>query len=82
MCSDDRIKQAAQEIINYLQTNPNAADTVAGIAGWWISKQRLNESIDIVEQALAELERQGKIRKVEINKDLFLYSSVAETDSE
>lgn len=79
MSTEDKIKQVAQEILDYLQRNPNAADTLNGIANWWISKQRIKENVYVVEQALENLEQQGEIKKVEIKKDLFLYSS-AELD--
>ena len=60
---DNKIVRIAQEIERYLQARPQAADSVEGIAKWWLSRQRFEESYDHVQQALDFLIARGRIRK-------------------
>jgi|WetSurMetagenome_2_1015567.scaffolds.fasta_scaffold227570_1 hypothetical protein len=55
---DDKIKQAAIQILLYLQKHPEAKDTAEGIAQWWI-----REDVKIVEKALQLLAEEGVIEK-------------------
>ena len=50
-----RIKSVAQEISRYIEKRPNAAETVEGVTNWWISRQRIEESVEVVENALEYL---------------------------
>lgn len=50
-------------ILEYLRRCPQAADTVEGIANWWIMQQRLNESVEEVQRSIASLQAQGLIRE-------------------
>jgi hypothetical protein len=61
----------AYEILAYLARNPDAQDTVEGIAEWWLLAQRIEREIGKVEEALTELvtkdlivERKGKDSRV------------------
>lgn len=49
----------ALRILAYLDQNPDAADTSAGIAEWWLPAGEARERMDQVEEALAELEAEG-----------------------
>jgi len=57
----------AQAILAYLAEHPDAQDTLAGIAEWWLLEQQIKTQTATVKQALAELvsgelilERKGK----------------------
>lgn len=60
---DDDIGEIADQINRYLESHPDAADSSDGILRWWIARQRLEDSIGKVEQALALLLRKGLVRK-------------------
>jgi hypothetical protein len=55
------INDVAEQILRYLEANPKASDTLEGVAKWWLMKQRLTESIVLVQGALKLLEEKGLI---------------------
>lgn len=68
--------QLRDEILNYLRRHPQAADTVTGIASWWLPQQR-GEEADLtgVQQALDELATQGLVIKTVRADGTILYTS-------
>jgi Fe2+ or Zn2+ uptake regulation protein len=52
---DKQVDRLAAEILRYLRGHPHASDSVEGIAQWWIKRQRLEETLDQVQQALDRL---------------------------
>ena len=63
MCKKDDVQSIAAEIMSYLQHRPLAADTLDGIAYWWLVQQAIEKNIYLVEQALERLIHEGKIIK-------------------
>lgn len=60
MCEwDERVGSVAREIERYLELHPQAADSLEGIATWWISKQRIRSELEVVRAALEQLARSG-----------------------
>ena len=55
----------AQAISHYLDEHPRAADTAAGIQRWWLAPGYGEVRLQTVEAALAQLEVQGVICKLE-----------------
>lgn len=53
----------AKEIESYLTRHPNAADSAEGVMRWWLSQQRYEETIQLVQKALELLVAQGHIEK-------------------
>ena len=53
----------AEEISRYLEGHMNAADSVDGIAKWWLSRQRYEETLERVQQALDELVSKGVVKR-------------------
>lgn len=51
--------QIAKEILRYLLKNPNAEDTLKGIAEWWLGRQGVKTAVEDVRAALAELVGKG-----------------------
>ena len=45
----------ARAILEYLRKHPNAQDTVAGIAEWWLPKQQITTPVSTVKDALVLL---------------------------
>ena len=73
---DIEIAQVALEIERYFVQHPNAADTLEGIAGWWLQKQRFIDSMERVYDALEELIRRGMVEKITgaDGKNIYRYS--------
>ena len=57
----ERVKKM---ILNYLQKNPEAGDSLEGITRWWLQMERLEISVNEVTDALAIL-LQKKLVKVQ-----------------
>jgi hypothetical protein len=51
-------------ILGYLADNPDAMDTLEGIAGWWVARQRVAVSVRSCERVLRDLIGQGLIEEV------------------
>jgi len=47
--------EIANEILTYLTDHPNAADTLDGIAKWWLLDRAVQFQLDQFKQALEEL---------------------------
>ncbi|MDP2006163.1 MAG: hypothetical protein Q8K45_10850 [Rubrivivax sp.] len=59
------VAAVAMAIRRYLDEHPRAADTAAGIQRWWLAPGYGEVRLQTVEAALAQLEVQGVIRKLE-----------------
>lgn len=60
--NEKEIVRVAEEIERYLLTHRNAADTLEGIAKWWLQQQRYIDSIDCVHNALDVLIKRGLVQ--------------------
>ena len=63
----EHIHDAAAAIERYLHTRPQAAETVEGIARWWLIRQRYEDSIDLVRHALDLLVRRGVVERLALS---------------
>ena len=68
------IGQIAEELLRYLDLNPAAKDTKEGIANWWISRQRITESVSAVEAALAFLMERGEVSETALADGTKVYA--------
>ena len=50
-------------ILDYLRTHQQAGDTLAGIAEWWLTSQRIDESVVRVKRSLDNLTTKGVVRE-------------------
>ena len=57
-------KELAEAIVGYLREHPHAMDTLAGIAEWWIMRQRIRVDVETLGRALQRLTDQGVLEKV------------------
>jgi hypothetical protein len=65
MTDDDvLVGQLAAEIREYLEENPEAADTAEGILQWWIVQRRLLRGIPAVDRAIKRLVDEGFLEEV------------------
>lgn len=72
------IRALAEEIAAYLRERGQVADTLEGIARWWILRQRLHEGQRKVEQAMDYLCAQGLVSIRQLPDGAVLYTSNAE----
>lgn len=63
----------SEEIVRYLASRPHAADSVHGIAAWWLQRQRFEDSVAQVQQALDELEAKGMVIAVRVGQETVVY---------
>lgn len=62
------IEAIAARIQRYLCDQPNSADTVEGVHGWWLGGLERDASLDMTEAALALLARRGVVEAVSIGR--------------
>ena len=62
---DKHVLAVASEIQCYLRNHPKAADSGEGVLRWWLTKQRYEDSMDIVHKALELLVAAGDVEKLE-----------------
>jgi hypothetical protein len=60
---DDQIVRVAEMILSYLLTHPEAADTARGIERWWLRRQPLDGTAELVEKVLEALLREGLVAR-------------------
>ena len=65
----------AREIRQYLEHYPEAADTLEGIARWWLTQQRFQQARDTVQQALDQLVAEGVVEKYITAEGKTVYSN-------
>ena len=53
------VAETVRAIRDYLDRNPNAQDTLAGISQWWLTKLGTKPRAATVKDALEELVREG-----------------------
>lgn len=64
----DPVSKVALTILRYLEQNPDSADTVEGIVGWWMVKQSVFDNEKLVKLALDRL----------VNEDLVIAIDAAD----
>ncbi len=63
----------AGEILDYLATKPEGADTQEGIAEWWMKSDRGRRAIAELEDALNLMLAKGELEKVKVKRDTLVY---------
>ena len=56
--------EVAEAIQRYLAEHPHAADTVEGIAEWWLMRHQVRVTVATVERALRRLAEKGALEIV------------------
>jgi hypothetical protein len=56
--------EIAAGILTYLKQHPTAADTVEGIAKWWLLQPTLGQRVNTVEEVLHELEERSLVESI------------------
>lgn len=68
-------------ILQYLQRNPDAADTLRGVMSWWLPAQFHEKAEKDVEQAMERLVAQGDLTKTVLVDGSILYAGTAGRES-
>lgn len=68
-----RQEEISRVILNYLCENPKAGDTLEGITRWWLEMQRIEFSVNEVEDVLESLVRKSVIRKYKVKDGTTFY---------
>jgi hypothetical protein len=67
------IAAVAAAIRRYLCHHPNAADTLEGIARWWLSGSSGNKLLTDIERAMEQLVTQGEIVRQTLRDGTVIY---------
>ena len=59
-----REAELTEAIIDYLAEHPRAADTLAGIAEWWIERWQIRVEIETVERVIRRLAATGRVAQL------------------
>jgi hypothetical protein len=70
---DDDVAELHREILDYLSAHPKAADTLDGILGWWLPRQRYERARKELLRALEELTARGLVERVRIENGTVIY---------
>ena len=73
--------EIVEAIEDYLRVRPQAADTLEGIARWWLSGNLQNASLDQIQQAVDELCRRGVLKATQRSGQVIYQSAAASGDN-
>lgn len=81
MRSVDDAKRAAarRAVVQYLAQNPQASDSVAGIASWWLRGEGVRVTHDLLRETLESLVVEGRISRRRLPDGTVLYAAAADT---
>ena len=51
--------RVSREVLHYLLNQPHAKDNVQGIVQWWLLKERIDYSVELISSILDKLESEG-----------------------
>lgn len=70
---NEKQEKISRMILNYLQRNPDAGDTLEGIVKWWMGFERIESSIEDVVDVLEILIQKQEICTYDIVDGTTLY---------
>ena len=70
--------EIADAVLSYLDRHPQAADTLAGIASWWLPQQRYVTAQHRIEAVLVQLVTQGALQMRRLPNGDALYARAVE----
>lgn len=66
-------EELARLLLDYLEKNPDAGDTLEGIANWWLEQQRVEQVVDEVAEALDYLVKIGVVKVHKLHDGIPIY---------
>lgn len=67
------ITKLREAILNYLQHNPNAVDSLEGITNWWLPQAYKKEGVSRIEKILEQLIEEGSVKKASLIDGTIVY---------
>ncbi len=67
-------RRVAAEVLAYLRTHPDAADTLDGIVSWWLPRQRYETERRRIERALDALATQRLVIRHRLPDGAIVYA--------
>lgn len=74
------VDAVAESIHRYLREHPNAADTLEGVASWWLSGDADKEWLITVERAIEQLVTRGELVRQTLRDGTVIYERNKEHD--
>lgn len=74
------VRSVAKDLTEHFFCNPEAGDTLEGIADWWIARQRRDNAITLVRDALEFLVFEGSVLKRTFGSREFYVSVPSEAE--
>ncbi len=65
-----------EDILRYLREHPEAADSLEGIASWWLPASAYSQPSETVQRALDRLVEERRITRIHLADGRTLYQSV------
>jgi hypothetical protein len=65
----------AQGILHYLREHPEAADSLEGIASWWLPPSTYFVTMETVQMALDQMVAENQIARIDLADGRTLYQS-------
>jgi hypothetical protein len=75
------VRTAAEKISRYLESRPSAVDNLEGIIHWWLLKQQIADSTEVVQAAIDHLVSCGLVQQIKLNGKTF-YASAGENKND
>jgi hypothetical protein len=72
----------AKMIERYVREHPRAADTAEGIGRWWLTRQRYEESLELVQSAIDFLVESGRLTRIQLVDGTIVYAAPASAQGE
>ena len=66
-------EEISEQILKYLQKNPDSGDTLEGISKFWLVFERIDQSVDEVRDALEDLVKKGFVVKLYTKGNMPIY---------
>ena len=79
MIMNEKQEKISGVILNYLQRNPDAGDTLEGIVKWWMGFENIESSVEDVADVLESLLQKGIIRMHKLKDGTTFYKINKET---
>lgn len=77
----NRIEDISNKIIAYLKRYPDSADTLEGIAKWWIELEGIDQAVEEVAAAIELLLGEGVLMEIPYERKSSLYRLAESPDS-
>ena len=62
--ADESESDLYRAVVQYLDENPEAMDTLDGIAEWWVMRQRIRTCVDTIARVVSQLVDEGLLEQL------------------